>query len=65
MGGFEGGDESGYWDVDSLPTPIYGKKKKSSHNKTTYIQTDDSIYTIKAHAKIDIFLKITGCENER
>lgn len=65
MGGFEGGDESGYWDVDSLPSSIYKRKKKTSNNETTYIQSDDSTYTIKAHGKVDIFLKITGYENER
>lgn len=62
MGGFEGGDESGYWDVDSIPNPVYKKKKKNSYNETTYTQTSDSIYTIRAHAKVDIFLKVTGEE---
>jgi len=62
MGGFEGGDEAGFWDSDTLASPI----KKSSHptNKTKLsIEKSDASYSIKAHAKATVFLKITGYED--
>jgi len=57
MGGFEGGDEGGFWDADIPPIGIH----KSTKYKTvsTFKKTDDG-YSIKAHAKVNIFLKITG-----
>ena len=61
MGGFEGGDEAGFWDIDTLP--LYNEST-SKHHKPT-IEKSDSGYSIKAHAKVTIFLKITGYENER
>jgi len=58
MGGFEGGDEAGFWDTDTLPTP--NKRSKHTNKAKSYIETSDSGYSIKAHAKVNIFLKITG-----
>ncbi len=67
MGGFEGGDEGGYWDIDSLPQEnedIKNDKKSNSANRgKSYIEKSDSGYSIKAHAKVNIFLKITGHKN--
>ncbi|PHR53638.1 MAG: 4-(cytidine 5'-diphospho)-2-C-methyl-D-erythritol kinase [Arcobacter sp.] len=63
MGGFEGGDEGGFWDVDSISTLIdkqHANKSKNTKKVKEYITTDDSGYSIKAHAKVNIFLKITG-----
>ena len=64
MGGFEGGDEAGFWDIDTLPT---SNEQKSRHiNKArSYIEKSDAGYSIKAHAKATIFLKITGQKDER
>ena len=59
MGGFEGGDEGGFWDIDTLLTSN-DKKSKHTNKAKTYIETSDSGYSIKAHAKVNIFLKITG-----
>jgi len=64
MGGFAGGDEGGYWDIESLPEENEDiKSAKKSHGtnggKST-IEKSDSGYSIKAHAKVNIFLKITG-----
>ena len=60
MGGFEGGDEGGFWDIDTLPKSMNkGKEDKSNRGKST-IEKSDSGYSIKAHAKVNIFLKITG-----
>lgn len=56
MGGFEGGDEGGYWDLETLPT---GKGTNTNGRKPT-IEKTDAVYSIKAHAKVNIFLKITG-----
>ncbi len=54
MGGFEGGDEAGFWDIDILPkTKVINAGKPS-------IEKNGSVYSIKAHAKVSIFLKITG-----
>ncbi len=57
MGGFAGGDEGGYWDVDDLKND--NKSNNTNRGKST-IEKSDSGYSIKAHAKINIFLKITG-----
>ncbi len=63
MGGFEGGDEGGYWDIDTLPASAdKGDEPKSIRRQST-IEKTDSGYSIKAHAKVNIFLKITGHEN--
>ncbi len=48
MGGFEGGDEGGYWDADTLTVSNKITKKK----KETFIEVKDSIYSIRAHAKV-------------
>ncbi|MCO4844440.1 MAG: 4-(cytidine 5'-diphospho)-2-C-methyl-D-erythritol kinase [Sulfurovum sp.] len=63
MGGFEGGDEGGFWDIDSIATLIdqqNNTKSKHPNRGKSYIETSDSGYSIKAHAKVNIFLKITG-----
>ncbi len=54
MGGFAGGDEGGYWEVASPH-----KSSKADAGKTV-IEQSDLGYSIKAHAKVNIFLKITG-----
>ncbi len=59
MGGFAGGDEAGYWDIDTLPD-AHDAKSKSSNKGQSYITTSDTGYSVKAHAKVNIFLKITG-----
>ena len=61
MGGFEGGDEGGFWDIDILPELINKQKDtpKRTKQEKPYIQTSDSGYSIKAHAKINIFQKFT------
>ena len=54
MGGFEGGDEAGFWDVDHLLTLIdkqQQNKSKSSHSIKDSIQRNDSVYSIKAYTK--------------
>ncbi|WP_309499508.1 4-(cytidine 5'-diphospho)-2-C-methyl-D-erythritol kinase [Sulfurovum sp.] len=68
MGGFAGGDEGGYWDIDSLPKWMNKEKEAIQNNKKSngtsrgksYIEKSDSGYSIKAHAKVNIFLKIAG-----
>ena len=61
MGGFEGGDEGGYWDIDTLPQEMdkENKNTKKSNNRSD-IKISDAGASIKAHAKVNIFLKITG-----
>jgi len=55
MGGFEGGDEGGYWDVDTLSTLV---SKQANHKSTNgyrekhAIQRSDSGYSIKAYSKV-------------
>lgn len=63
MGGFEGGDEGGYWDVDTLPSSIGNQntpKPKNPNSENSYIEKTDLGYSIKAHARVTPFLKITG-----
>jgi 4-diphosphocytidyl-2-C-methyl-D-erythritol kinase len=57
MGGFEGGDEGGFWDAD---IPPIGTDKGTKHAVESHIEKTDDGYSIKAHAKVNIFLKITG-----
>lgn len=57
MGGFEGGDEGGYWDINTLPEKV---NKGNKANNRSDIEISDAGYSIKAHAKVNIFLKITG-----
>ncbi|UPT77840.1 4-(cytidine 5'-diphospho)-2-C-methyl-D-erythritol kinase [Sulfurovum sp. XGS-02] len=63
MGGFEGGDEGGYWDVDTLPISTNNGNEDKSIRMQSCIEKTDTGYSIKAHAKVNIFLKITGHEN--
>jgi 4-diphosphocytidyl-2-C-methyl-D-erythritol kinase len=53
MGGFEGGDEGGFWDIDILPSLAHQQNTSKSTDKAKpYIQTSDSGYSIQAHAKV-------------
>jgi len=64
MGGFEGGDEGGYWDIDTPPTGMNtGEKYSTGTGRKPTIEKTESGYSIRAHAKVNIFLKITGHEN--
>ncbi len=68
MGGFEGGDEGGFWDTDTLAALVEKQNEKRSKSATatkSHIETSDSGYRIKAHAKINIFFKITGYQDGR
>jgi len=59
MGGFEGGDESGYWEEgnDTLWKDFAPQRLTQEQSKIT---KDNDTYTLNAHAKVNIFLKITG-----
>ena len=55
MGGFEGGDEAGFWDIDIPPTSMVQHNKSISKRKSlaaSFIEKSDSGYSIKAHAKV-------------
>ena len=58
MGGFEGGDEGGFWDIDILPSLTHQQNANKSKEKSC-IETSAFGYSIKAHAKVTIFQKIT------
>ena len=62
MGGFEGDGEGGYWESDQISRLM--AKNDTAHKKTHKANLDikkhNSTYSIKAHAKVNIFLKITG-----
>ncbi len=54
MGGFEGGDEAGFWDIDTLATSIekqHQNRSKSNNRIKDSIQRSDSGYSIKAYTK--------------
>ena len=57
MGGFAGGDEAGYWEEDTLLKKVH---KNKNAGQILPISIKGSIYSIKAYAKVNIFLKITG-----
>ena len=57
MGGFEGGDEGGFWDDET--DYIHSKPIPNNAGKSM-IEKNNGIYSIRAHAKVNIFLKITG-----
>ena len=59
MGGFAGGDEGGYWEEGTLPK-VKNKQHNNSRADKIIIEKNDLGYSIKAHAKVNIFLKITG-----
>ncbi len=62
MGGFEGDGEGGYWESDQI-SRLMAKDdihQKKAHQENEDIEKNDSTYSIKAHAKVNIFLKITG-----
>lgn len=62
MGGFEGDGEGGYWESDQISRLMAKNDTKSNnvHSGKPTIEKDDSGYSIRAHAKVNIFLKITG-----
>lgn len=62
MGGFEGDGEGGYWESDQVSRLLSKSEtdQKRVHQSNADIEKKDSVYRIKAHAKVNIFLKITG-----
>ncbi|MCL4433083.1 MAG: hypothetical protein M1300_12340 [Epsilonproteobacteria bacterium] len=55
MGGFAGGDEGGYWDIDTLPASMDQQNDHTSKNttgKNSNIEKTDTGYSIKAHARV-------------
>lgn len=50
MGGFAGGDEGGYWDIDTIPIAV--EQHKKTNKKKSSIEATDTGYSIKAYAKI-------------
>jgi len=57
MGGFAGGDEGGYWDIEDINN---SSKSNGTNREKSTIEKSASGYSIRAHAKVNIFLKITG-----
>lgn len=62
MGGFEAEGEGGYWEDDQVARWMKQNdaKSKKKFKTNSYIEHQNGIYSIKAHAKVNIFLKITG-----
>jgi len=55
MGGFAGGDEGGYWDIDIPPSSMVKHNENTSKRRNraaSYIERSDSGYSIKAHTKV-------------
>jgi len=63
MGGFEGGDEGGYWDDDSIA--VLNNKSKKTNTDKAYIQTKDGSYSYEnisfVPCKCETFT-IQGCD---
>ncbi|MDP2077112.1 MAG: hypothetical protein Q8N01_05520 [Sulfuricurvum sp.] len=54
MGGFAGGDEGGYWDIDTLPASMdkqNNNASKNTHRGKFDIERSDLGYSIKIHTK--------------
>ena len=62
MGGFESDGEGGYWESDQISRLMTknGTKHIKAPRSNSDIEKHNSVYSIKAHAKVNIFLKITG-----
>lgn len=62
MGGFEGDGEGGYWEDDQISRLMAQNdtKQNNTYRTKSHIEKSDFGYSIKAHAKVNIFLKITG-----
>lgn len=62
MGGFEAGGEGGYWESDQIARLQLqnNASNKPPRPSSTIEKTEAGGYRIKAHAKVNIFLKITG-----
>jgi 4-diphosphocytidyl-2-C-methyl-D-erythritol kinase len=62
MGGFEAEGEGGYWENDQISRLEVNTSTKSTnkHAIKPTIENDNGVYSIKAYAKVNIFLKITG-----
>ena len=60
MGGFEGEGEGGYWENDQVAKWMANNKSKKQHKSNSDIERNGDTYSIKAYAKVNIFLKITG-----
>ena len=64
MGGFEADGEGGYWESDQISRLMAksntDQNKIPTSNLNHIDRTDDGVYRTKAHAKVNIFLKITG-----
>ncbi len=61
MGGFEGGDEGGFWDIDDLLSSVdeqNDQKSKNHHQQSPKIEIDNAVYSAKAHAKVNLFHKV-------
>jgi 4-diphosphocytidyl-2-C-methyl-D-erythritol kinase len=63
MGGFEADGEGGYWESDQI-SRLHAKETSGKKNTikpfSTIEKSDTGQYRVKAHAKVNIFLKITG-----
>lgn len=70
MGGFEGGDEGGFWDIDAISTLVdkqNDNKSKHTNRAKHHIKTSESGFSIKAHArKGELFdtISFVPCECE-
>jgi 4-diphosphocytidyl-2-C-methyl-D-erythritol kinase len=65
MGGFEGGDEGGFWDVDVIRTLVDKQntnKAKNPNREKPYIKITDSAYTIQADLYETISLVPCKCK---
>ena len=61
MGGFEGGDEGGFWDEDALALLVKNQKKRTpTQKKNFYTLHNDGSYTAKANKT----LKFVPCSCE-
>ena len=63
MGGFEGDGEGGFWESDQIARMMAKSEtdeKKALKSNSYIARTDTGEYHIRAHAKVNIFLKITG-----
>ncbi|MDQ7044021.1 MAG: hypothetical protein Q9M34_10905 [Sulfurimonas sp.] len=67
MGGFEGGDEGGFWDEDAVANLIKEQHRKKKSQKRVSIETENSIYRIEDDPLLSIIpqtcrvFTIEGC----
>lgn len=66
MGGFEGGDEAGFWDEDDLKNDIFTSQKTCNQHLITHMKIDASSFCISVYSTSNVISSLqfvqSSCE---